>query len=592
VADLGPSFGTRVAHAELLDGVWRLRCRTLRRGLWSASVPLLDDRTAGRAPLADPALVAVPPAAVGAPPRLLAVWVERPGTAAARLRSAVGVVRRPLPAVLVGERSSPLPVPDGSWLVLRDGHGRRRGVRLAATDFAVPSAPAATEVATALAARLGGFAVADVAPGGRLRLTSPTEGDDAALSVDLPVSSAAAALGLDGATGAAWGSGQDTIDWGPVTDLAGPGWFADPAGAPLPGGRAVLAYAAHAAGTWRVRTVVWDGAVWSGDAALSGAGLAAREPSVATDAGGRAWVAWADLAGTGQPWRLRGRSRDPVTGAWTPESTLVPPGPGDLGDREPVLDASGAGDPVVVFRSDRSGGNHLWRAAPPAPAVQITGGPAADSWPALVPGPGGPWLLHRTDASVPLARAGRAGGADSGTVRRFAGSTSLVPQDLARLKGRGTWDDLLCYTPNRPEGATWRNPLRDDEPYTRGTVGLHLTQVASGPLDAATAQRLRSVLPRAVPANVRVLVRLAPAIDVEEVYPAGTDLRDEFADKHPDIDYVGAVTELTTVSTGFALLHAAKPSLPPPADPDAGGASADPTDLPGLRSRTWTPPAQ
>ena len=592
VAGFASPFGTRVAHAETVDGVPRLRCRALRAGSWCPSSALLGEPARPVVPQADPALVALPPAVAGDPPRCLAVWVERPGTASARLRWARGVLRRPRPAVLVGERSSPLGVADGSWLVLRDGRGRRRGARLVAADFAVPSAPTAAEVVAVLSARLGGFALVDVAPGGRVRLTSPTEGDDAVLTVDLADSTAAGALGFDVASGSARGRWDDEIDWGPVQDVAGLAWLAEPAVVAVAGGGAVLAYARHDGGSWQVRVVTWDGAVWSGDTLLSAAGAGAREPSVAVDGGGRVWVAWAGRAAAGQPWTLRRRSRDPVTGTWDAEAALVPGGPGPAGDREPALDAAGGGTPAVVFRSDRAGGSHLWRAVPPAPPQQLTSGAAADSWPALVAAPGGPWLLHRSDRSVPLAAAGRGGGADTGTLRRYAGSVTIVPGDLARLNGRGGWDDLLAYTPHRPQGATWQAPLRDDEPYTRGAVGLYLTQVASGPLDVATADRLRSVLPRIVPANVRVLVRLAPGIDVEELYPAGADLMDEFADVHPDIDYLGAVTETTAVTTGWSLLRAAVLSVPAPADPEAGGSSAEAADLTSLRSRTWSPPPQ
>ena len=65
---------------------------------------------------------------------------------------------------------------------------------------------------------------------------------------------------------------------------------------------------------------------------------------------------------------------------------------------------------------------------------------------------------------------------------------------MGRLRRLHTWDDLVAYTPSRPKGESAAAPLRDDELYTRGTVGLYLTQNVSGLLDDQMAMRLRSVL--------------------------------------------------------------------------------------------------
>src|SRR5207245_1950242 len=40
---------------------------------------------------------------------------------------------------------------------------------------------------------------------------------------------------------------------------------------------------------------------------------------------------------------------------------------------------------------------------------------------------------------------------DTGTARRFCGTTSVELGDTARLSRRQEWDDLLTYTPERPE---------------------------------------------------------------------------------------------------------------------------------------------
>jgi hypothetical protein len=219
-------------------------------------------------------------------------------------------------------------------------------------------------------------------------------------------------------------------------------------------------------------------------------------------------------------------------------------------------------------------------------------GPAVDSQPTPVRVSGEIWLLHRSDRSIPLAAVGRGRGEDTGTLRRFTSTRTLVPGDLDRMRTRQTWADLLSYTPHRPEGASVDRPLTDAERYTRGTVGLHLRQ-PRGPLDEATASRLRSVLDRAVPINVRVIVHLTPPVVIEEVYPAGADLHERVEDRYPEIEHLTAVTEAVRVTlAGWRTLHSALPGAPPPADPLTGGVSADQADPTTLRGRTFAPPPE
>jgi hypothetical protein len=337
--------------------------------------------------------------------------------------------------------------------------------------------------------------------------------------------------------------------------------------------------------------VRWDGTAWLGDQALSGSGHA-REPAAVVDGTAHLWVAWAARDVAGGPWRLRGRTRYLGGVGWSGEADLVaPPPPGTDGDREPALAVTGPGNPVVFFRSDRGGGADLWTARVGDPPARAGTGAAADSWPAVLRLSGAIWLLHRSDRSVSLAGVGRGRGADIGVRRRYAGTTTVVPRDLDRLRATGTWEDLLSYTPHRPDVASPAG-LADDQPYTRGTVGLHLTQVASGPLDEASAERLRAVLKRVVPVNVRVLVRLGPRVDIEEVYPADADLAETYADVHPDIDNTGPVVESVSVQTGWVVLHSAVPTVPPPADPASRGVTAVSGKLTPLPWRTYSPPPE
>ena len=228
-----------------------------------------------------------------------------------------------------------------------------------------------------------------------------------------------------------------------------------------------------------------------------------------------------------------------------------------------------------------------------AAPTPVTSGPAADSWPTLMRMDGAAWLLFRSDRNIAPARAGHGRGQDTGTLRRRAGTVTPVPRDARRTRGAGDWGDLLAYTPDRPEGESQSRPLTDLDRYTRGTVGLHLTQVAAGPLDVATAARLRVILRRLVPITVRVLVHLAPPVLIEEVYRPDADLRESHRDRYPEVEYLAPATETSTVhGVGWAELRSATPSIPPPADPAAGGVAADPANLTSLRRRTHAPPLE
>ncbi len=612
VADFGSPYGVRVGY-EVDDGAGgrRLTGLALHDGVRGDPFALLPR---GPAAQGQPALVALPPAAAGSSPRAMLVWVADPGTDHARLRWLIGTVTAPGPAVLTGERAGRLAVPDGSWLVLRNGRGQRRGVRFVAADWADPAGATPAEAVSALQARLAGFASARVAPGGRVQLVSSGTGPAERLDVDPDLSSAAAALGLTGSAASARGSANDTIEWvaGPDPDgnstiaTVPAGWLADPAAALDPAGGVTVAYARHDGQRWQVRTVRWDGTAWSGDTLLPddiGSAGGAREPTLAV-VQNELWAAWSGREDAAAPWTLRFSVRQ--AGGWSSPAALLPapvpaaiPGPDPdrapllAGDRQPALLTTAAAQPTVVFASDRGGSAALWTAPAGTDPTPVTSGPAADGWPALMRIDGDTWLLFRSDRNVAPARAGRGRGQDTGTLRRRAGTVTPVPRDLGRIRGAGGWGDLLAYTPQRPEGESPGRPLTDLDRYTRGTVGLHLTQAASGPLDAATAARLRVILRRVVPITVRVLVHLASPVLIEEVYSPDADLQESHRDRYPEIEHLAPVTETSTIrGIGWAVLRSATPSTPPPADPEAGGVAADPNDRTTLRRRTQAPPLE
>ncbi|MBO0869183.1 MAG: hypothetical protein J2P15_11500, partial [Micromonosporaceae bacterium] len=548
-------------------------------------------------PAGEPAAAVLPAAGPGDPARILLCWLDRPGTGSSSLRWAIGTVGSPAPAVLTGERSSPLPVPHRGLLVLRREYGPPRGVSFARTDFADPAAPTAAEVAALINLRGGGLCVADVTAGGRLRLTATAAGGDVQLTVDMRLSTVADALGFSADTGTAYGAWGDAVSWGQAQGVpaVADGWLADLVAVP-DGAGARLAYARHDAVAWQVRTVRFDGTGWTADEALTSGTHSSREPALLREDTGRIIAVWAQQAAVAAArWSLRRRNRDPGTGAWDAEAVVTAAPVADAeGDRQPALALDPGGAVALYFRSDRGGGASLWQ-QPLAggPASVIAPGPAADGWPAPVDVAGRRWLLYRSDRPVPHTRVGAGSAADLGTLRQYAGATTLVPAAVDRLNRRHAWDDLLAYTPCRPEGESAQQPLRDDELYTRGTVGLYLVQTVSGPLDEQMANRLRSVLQRFLPQNTRAVVWLAPTADVEVAYPPGADLIDSFLDKHPDIDHFGAPGEQVTVALpGWRLLLSARPATPPPADPAAGGTSADPAHPASLRARSYAPPPQ
>ncbi|MEV0644204.1 phage tail protein [Phytomonospora sp. NPDC050363] len=576
------------SHYLPAEPVGRIQYKRYRGGRWGDSVELF--------PGGEPAAAALPPAGPGQPQRILLCWVDRPGTPSARVHSAIGTPRPASPATLTGVRGTPFPVPHGSYLMLRDAAGRGHAAQFARTDFADPAAPSLAEVMAVVNDRLGGLAVASSAPGGALRLESPGTGGDARLQIDLAHSSAATALGFGTANHIATGDFGDRVDWTPAAPVPGlaPGRYSDLA-AVGDGVGAVLAYARHDGGAWQVRTVRFDGATWSGDEPLTtGNGVSSREPTLGRDPDGRIWAVWSRQDGHAQPgWSLRQRNR-PVAGPWSAETALTTTPPaGTAGDREPAITTRPGLPPRVFFRSDRTGGADLWAIPIGGTAAEVTAGAPGETWPAPVTVAGRQWLLHRSDRSVAHSHAGTGRATDTGTLRRYAGSTSVVLRDLDRLRRLQAWDDLVSYTPHRPAGELTGRPLADNEVYTRGTVGLYLTQPVSGLLDEQMADRLRAVLRRFLPINVRAVVWLAPRADVEYVYTAAADLIDTFTDVHPDIDRLGALSDASAVLLpGWGVLGSAVLSTPPPPDPAATGVTADPADLTSLRWRTQHPPPQ
>ena len=96
----------------------------------------------------------------------------------------------------------------------------------------------------------------------------------------------------------------------------------------------------------------------------------------------------------------------------------------------------------VFFSSDRSGGVNLYSinvtlAGAASAPIALPEQPSSETAPAPLVVGGETWLVSRSDASVSLAElaplgASAAGGRlpDAGTLRRMAGTTSLMPGDV------------------------------------------------------------------------------------------------------------------------------------------------------------------
>lgn len=591
----------------------RVRYKTLRGGTWSQSYPLTRVPAAAEG---EPAAALLPGG------RIFCAWIEQPNTAASRLRWTLGTVRPPRPARLEGQRTEPFNLPPGSRLLFRGTWPEAEGFEFAAVDIFDPQNATAAEIVLALNTRLARVTASAV--GQTVVFETIALGGNERLELDLEHSSAAAALGFDDSNAADTGDWGDEIDWDPPQDVtpAAPGRHADLSAVVDGVGGVRLFWSTHDGAGWTVVNARWNGVNWTAVpeilAASPGGNL---EPCAVLDATNRIWLFWArrqEVGTSADIWSLRRRVFDPIASTWGPETAVtVPPGVGRMADREPGAVRLAGGDLRVFFRSDRGGGPDLWSLTiTPATSVQtapiaVTGDYFGDFAPSPLFIPGGPLaLLYRSDRSVPLSRMATrpvpdydnrvtspparrtpapptplasVRAPDTGTVARFAGSISVPIGDQPRIVRRRQFDDLLCYTPQHALGVPREPPLKDDDLYTRGTVALYLSQIVpTSAISQQRVQRLRPVLDRFLPINVRAVVILAPRVDIEFIFPPGDDIEELVFDEHPDIEFVtGPVEDPPSVADApdWILLLSNT----------AGHVSVDPGDPLTLRHRTFIP---
>ena len=329
---------------------------------------------------------------------------------------------------------------------------------------------------------------------------------------------------------------------------------------------------------------------WSATRELGSGGGSNREPTLASDEAKRTWLIWSQQTSIGgESWTLRCRIFDPTTMSWGPDTPLtVPAGGGRSADRIASA-AQQPGGMRIYFASNRNGGSSLWSvdvtlAGAVAPPVLIIDHASSDLAPTPVEIGDATWLVYRSDRNIPMAQAGssRPGSeraSDNGTLRRHAGTVSIDRSDLERMRTRRTFGDLLSYTPNRPDGV---GRLSDGELYTRGTIGLYVSAGKDGSaLTQQEAERLREVLARFTPGNLRTQIILVPSDDTELVYGAGTEIDERYQDVYPFAEALGAISdESSAVIPGLTIVTSNR----------VDHVSANPADSRTLRQRTFFPP--
>jgi hypothetical protein len=519
----------------------------------------------------------------------------------------------------------------------------------------------AAEVQLALNNRLAplGF-VSSAAVSGAIAIATVNAGGDEWLAVDLANSPAASALGLDGGA-IAHGDWGDEIDWSAPEDVpvaTAPGHYSEPSAVVIsavgPGPETVfLCWARHDGAQWIVEASVATpaGTTWSWSAVeiVANSGDGDREPCAALGAAPAAVrVFWSHREIRNRTvgedcWTLR--CSDRVAGTWSPPTPLTTlttttmPAQRDLfADREPGVVRMLSGY-RVFFRTSRGGGANVFAvdvSAASSPVSSLPGrvvsGAPNDHWPAPIFWPATPpaktpqlRLLFRSDRSVPLSRLATQAPPvvenrvtsplrppallpapqrsnrmpDTGTEHRFCGATSVNLTDAARIARHQEWDDLLTYTPERPERhqspetALTGKPgsadfkLADDIRYTRGTIGLFLSPFAQqDPQFEDFRERLRPLLDRFLPINARAIVRLGPRVFTEFVY-SPVDIAEEtfFSTISPFVETYLPPAEANVAPLPWGILHAA--DLSNVDDPIPIDLSADPADLTTLRRRTF-----
>ena len=98
----------------------------------------------------------------------------------------------------------------------------------------------------------------------------------------------------------------------------------------------------------------------------------------------------------------------------------------------------------------------------------------------------------------------------------------------------------------------------------------------------AESTRLRELLGRFIPANLRALVIMRTSVLTEFVYQAGSDIGERYQDEFPFADTLGSITDEWAATAAMVVVRSNT----------VNNVSANFADLSTLRRRTFFPPLQ
>lgn len=595
----------------------RIRYKTYHQGVWGESHPIAGFPTSNPAATHQAQTNQANPAAAAlATGEVFLAWIEPPDTATAQILTAIASPRSAVPAVLVGTISEPFNLRVGGRITFRRDRVNSQTIAFLASDFVAPEAATATEVATALNARMVGLQ-AIVQSDRSLKIVTTSPFADS-LEIDLRQSDIARELGFGFRNSVATGSWDDTLDWNSpqVVSTIAAGRHADLHGLVDRAGGRWLFWAQHDGAFWQIMTTNGNGTTWTNPIALTSDAAHHRQPHAILDGSDRIWLIWSESQ-PGTPnqdrWLLRRRVFDPTTTTWSAVEAVTSAASEQVSDRQPAIVLGKDGNLRIFFHSDRGGSLDLWTVeirrsdgvATAPQALTQTGDIEMAPAPIWLPD-GQLWLLYRSEQSIALTQSGnqlpiqpakasavpmtsRSGDrsirlADTGTLRHFHGSTSLRPDDLRRNRSLHRWDDRMTYTPQKVATIGKTGALVGEQFYTPNTFGIYISRtLRDTPLTQRKIERLRQVLERAIPVNMRAVIILAPRVDLEYVYESGTlnDLQETYRDDYPWIESYTGLLDRTGVQLPDWIVLLSN---------TIAHRSADPTNLTSLRLKSFFPP--
>lgn len=385
-----------------------------------------------------------------------------------------------------GERIAPFALADEDSLTLVIDGKPFATITFAAADFVDITQATALDVANVINRALPGLARVDV---NKIALTSPATGEQSLIAVSVNESSAAAKLGLGTPPPPATPAAADT----------------EPAACEDASGNVWLFWSSRRSGTWKIWYNRFDGTTWGSAEPLTAGAQSDREPAVLFDpsAGGRLWVFWSRQNTSGLRnifFRTTTNLNFPVP-AWT-EIELTAPPP-DTENREPAPVLLGPDSLELYFSSNRTDGWHIWSktltSTTQGPDVQVGPGQFTHRAAAVLQlDPQTTHLWFRSNES--LTYTSKFYPASTTIDGRYSGSTASDTANAAKIALRNVLEDSQHYTYDA------RN--EDTSFYARNTVGIYLAANGAGVPIVPNVARIRDIVQRFLPIQVRALLIL------------------------------------------------------------------------------------